>query len=240
MRKILFVSAAILFISFLTMFQLIELTIANPVGMYGPKPAYAIVSIENPLYSSDLSFTIKTNYFWQTGSNYSDSQCLIILDLSTYEFKELSLVGQNTITNDFAYDPYTEYTLKGTTPIANFTSLASGTHDVEVKYGYYRQLAFPSRHMEFVALGSATSQIILTQNIAQIPTSPPSLTAAPSPSLSPTHSAASSPTTTSNMLDSQVSPDYSLSPTVLAAIASLVVIVAVASVSLVYFKKRKR
>jgi hypothetical protein len=194
MQKILLVYTALLFISFLTMFQLIELTLANPVGMYGPKPNYALVSIENPIYSSELSFTIKTNFFWQTGSNYSDSHCLIILDSNIFELKELSLAGQNTIKHDFAYDPYTEYTLKGTTPIANFTNLASGTHNAEVKYGYYHQLAFSNRHIEFVALGSATSQIILTQDIAQIPISSPSLTSVPNPSFSPTLSPTSSPT----------------------------------------------
>jgi hypothetical protein len=237
MRKIMFVSAAILFMSFLTMFQLIELTIANPVGMYGPKPSYALVSIENPLYSSELSFTIKTNSFWQTGSNYSDSHCLVILDSSTYEFKELSHAEQNTITDDYAYDPYTEYTLKGTTPIANFTNLASGTYNVEVKYGYYRQLAFPNRNMEFVALGSATSQIILTQDITQRSTSSPST---PSISLSPTQSPKSSSTITPTMTNTQISSNYAPNPIILISTAIVVVIVAVASVALIYFKRHRQ
>jgi hypothetical protein len=230
MGKILLVSIALLFISFFTMFQFIELTASNPVGMSGRKPAYAIISIENPLYPSELSFIVKTNSFWQTGSNYSDSHCLIMLDSNTYEFKELSLAGQNTITDDYAYDPYTEYTLKGTTPTANFTSLESGTHNVEVKYGYYQQLAFPNRHMEFVALGSATSEIILNQDIPQTPTPSP-------PNFGPTSPPTPSPTQLPIINTGAEPPQTEPFPTAQAVFVAVIVIVA-GMILLGYFSKR--
>ena len=132
---------------------------ANP-ALSGGKPLYAKVSIENPqngleYNSSKLSFTIKTNRFLQSGFDYSDSHCLIILDSTPYEFKEIFLVGQTTISNDAAYKPYTELTLIGNTSLSNFANLAKGSHIVEVKYATFSSWD-----------STAISQFILTEDIA--------------------------------------------------------------------------
>jgi hypothetical protein len=104
------------------------------------------------------------------------------LDSKSYEFKELSLVLQTTISNDSNYDPYIEKTLTGNTLLSNFANLAKGSHTIEVKYGFY--YAFPDKNyaIEFIILSSATSQFTLTQDIALTPTPSPKPTPTPSPS----------------------------------------------------------
>ncbi len=229
------VSTTILFISFLIMFQLIELTIANPVGMYGQKPKYAIVTIDSPAYSTQLSFTIKTNYYWATGSNLTDSHCFVVLDSKSFEVNNLDLVSNTTISDDYAYDPYIQYILKGTTELSNLPNLPSGTHIVEVNYGYYNSGFVNRRYIdEYISLGSATSQIILTQNITQKPTVP-SPTLVPN-SLDPTPTPSQSMPTinTGATLPVVLNP-----PLVYITLAIVIAIVAVASISLVYFKRRK-
>jgi hypothetical protein len=205
---------------------------ANPVGMYGQKPKYAIVSIDSPIYSSQVSFTVKTNYYWATDNNLTDTHCFIIIDANTYEVHDLAIVNNITISNDFAYDPYIQYTLKGTTELSNLR-LANGTHNLEVDYGYYHA-AFVNRmyNTEFVSLGSATSQIILTQNITQKPTFP-------SPALVP-NSLVPTPIPTQSMPTINTGPTLPIElnpPVIYIVLAIVIVILAVASVSLVYFKK---
>lgn len=234
MRKIMFVSTTILFISFLIVFQLIDLTVANPVGMYGQKPKYAIVSIDSPVYTSQLSFTVKTNYYWATDNNLTYTHCFIIIDANTYEVHDLALVNNITLSDDFAYYPYIEYTLKGTTELSNLR-LASGTHNLEVDYGYYHA-AFVNRmyNKEFVSLGSATSQIILTQDTTQEPTFP-------SPALVP-NSVVPTPTSSQSMPTINTGPTLpvELNPSmVYITLAIVIVIVLLLAVSLVYFRRRK-
>jgi hypothetical protein len=177
--------AAIFAVSMLIGIQAVEVVDANP--MIGVKPLYAKVSIETPLNgleynSSELSFTIKTNLYRPLILNYSDPHCFINLDSKSYEFKELSLVWQTTITNDTGYDPYIEKTVTGNTLLSNFANLAKGSHIIEVKYGFY--YAFPDKNytIDFIVLSSATSQFTLTQDIALTPTPSPKPT--PTPSLS--------------------------------------------------------
>jgi hypothetical protein len=147
---------------------------ANP-ALSGGKPLYAKVSIEHPqngleYNSSKLSFTIKTNRFLQSGFDYSDSHCLIILDSTPYEFKEIFLVGQTTISNDAAYKPYTELTLIGNTSLSNFANLAKGNHIVEVKYATFSSWD-----------STAISQFILTEDISLTPTPSPTPSPKPTP-----------------------------------------------------------
>ncbi len=229
------VSTAILFISYLIMFQLIELTMANPVGMYGQKPKYAIVTIDSPVYSTQLSFTIKTNYYWATGSNLTDSHCFVVLDSKFFEVNDLAIVSNTTISDDYAYDPYVQYILRGTAELLNLPSLSSGTHMVEVNYGYYNSAWFNRMYtVDYISLGSATSQIILTQNITQEPTFP-SPTLVPN-ALDPTPTSSQSMPTinTGPTLPVQLNP-----PIVYITIAIVIVMVAIASISLVYLKKPK-
>jgi hypothetical protein len=235
MRKIMVVSTAILFISYLIMFQLIELTIANPVGMYGQKPKYAIITIDSPVYSIQLSFTIKTNYYWATGNNLTDSHCFVVLDSKSFEANDLAIVSNTTISDDYAYDPYVQYILRGTGELLNLPNLSSGTHTVEVNYGYYNSGFVNRRYIdEYISLGSATSQIILTQNITQEPTFP-------SPTLVP-NSLDPTPTPSQSMptINTDATMQVELNPSVVyITIAIVIVIVAVASISLVYFRRHK-
>ena len=222
----------VLAVSILIGIQAVEVVDANPVGMYGQKPKYAIVTIDSPIYTSQLSFTVKTNYYWATDNNLTDTHCFIVIDANTYEVHDLAMVNNITISDDFAYDPYIQYTLKGTTKLSNLR-LASGTHNLEVDYGYYHA-AFVNRmyNTEFVSLGSATSQIILTQNITQEPTFP-------SPALVPNSIA---PTPTQSMPTINTGPTLTVElnpPVIYIVLAIVIVIVAVALISLVYFKKYK-
>jgi hypothetical protein len=229
------VFAVVFAVSILIGIQAVEVVDANPVGMYGQKPKYAIVSIDSPIYSSQVSFTVKTNYYWATDNNLTDTHCFIIIDTNNYEVHDLAIVNNITISDDFAYDPYIQYTLKGTTELTNLR-LASGTHNLEVDYGYYHA-AFVNRmyNTDFVSLGSATSQIILTQDITQEPTFP-------SPALVP-NSLVPTPIPTQSMPTINTGPTLpvELNPPIIYIVLTIViVIVGVASVSLVYFKRRKR
>jgi hypothetical protein len=166
MKKRYALFAVIFVISLLIGIQAVEVVDSNPVGMYGQKPKYATVTIDSPAYSTQLSFTIKTNYYWATGNNLTDSHCFVVLDSKSFEVNNLAIVSNTTISDNYAYDPYVQYILKGIAELPNFSSLSSGTRMVEVNYGYYNS-AFVNRWptVEYISLGSATSQIILTQNI---------------------------------------------------------------------------
>ncbi len=212
----------------------VEVVDANPVGMFGQKPKYAIVTIDSPAYSTQLSFTIKTNYYWATGSNLTDSHCFIVLDSKSFEVNALSIVSNTTISDDYAYDPYVQYILRGTAELLNLPSLSSGTYIVEVNYGYYNSAWFNRRYTEeYISLGTATSQIILTRDITQEPTSPSP--AVPN-SLDPT------PTPSQSMPTIKAGPTLPVElnpPIVYIILAVVIVIVAFASISLVYFRRRK-
>lgn len=210
----------------------VEIVNANPVAMYGQKPKYATIAIDSPIYSSQLSFSIQTNDYWATGLNLSDTHCFVILNNCTYEVNNLFLVSNVTIKDDYAYEPYIQYTLKSTTELSNITSLPSGTYDLKVDYGYYNS-EYVNRiyKTQFISLGTATSNIGITQDMT--PNQP---TASASPALV---SDSQEPTST----QSQSLPTVNEGPigtaglnTILAVVIALV---AVASVSLVYFKRRR-
>ena len=136
--------------------------------MIGVKPSYAKVSIEYPQNSFyneteiPLSFTILTNRFTQSRSNYSDNHCFIVLDSRTFELGGLSRVGQKTVTNDSNYSPYTELTVTGNTSIAN---LSSGIHSVQVKYGFYYAWPNDSYRIDFIVLSSATTEFTVDNGV---------------------------------------------------------------------------
>jgi hypothetical protein len=201
-----------------------EVAVANPVGMYGPKPKYAEISIGRSSDDSQISFTVKTNYYWATGSNHTDSHCFALLGATTYEVDNLALVNNVTVSDDYAYIPYSLYTLKGTVDVSNFVNLTSGTHNLEINYGYYHT-AFANRRytVDYVSLDSATAQITVTTDIAT-PTPPPSGT--------PTTAA------TPAIIESQTTPNFPLDRGVLVAIIVTVVLV-ISSLLLVLSKKRK-
>jgi hypothetical protein len=150
----------------------VEVAKANP--MIGTKPTYAKISIESPQNNSELnaenynvtgiqlSFTVKTNHFVQSGYNYSDSHCFIVLDSKSNEFKDLHLVGQTTISNDSDYNPYTELTLTGNTSLSN---LEKGAHKVEVKYGFYYAWPNNSYIIDYIVLFSASVGFTLNGEI---------------------------------------------------------------------------
>jgi hypothetical protein len=216
-----------------------------PIGL---KPIYAKVSIESPQNGSEdnvqLSFTIKTNRFLQSYSNYSDSHCFIILDSKSTEFKELHIVGQTTISNDDGYNPYTELTLIGNTSLSNFSNLEIGTHAVEVKYGFYYAWPNNSYQIDYIVLSSAFAQFTLNSEISSesasaspTPTPSPALSPIPSPS-SLTQQPTVEPTQPASPISSKdvvyASPDLAL------VLGSIVVILAVATVTLVYLKKHNK
>jgi hypothetical protein len=228
------VFAVVFAVSMLIGIQAVEVVDANPVGMFGQKPKYAIVTIDSPAYSTQLSFTIKTNYYWATGNNLTDSHCFVVLDSKSFEANDLAIVSNTTISDDYAYDPYVQFILKGIAELLNSSSLSSGTHMVEVNYGYYNSGWLNRRYtVEYISLGSATSQIILTKNITQKPTSPSP--AVPN-SLVPT------PTPSQSMptINTGATLPVELNPSIInIIIVILIVIMAVASISLVYFRRIK-
>jgi hypothetical protein len=216
-----------------------------PIGL---KPIYAKVSIESPQNGSEdnvqLSFTIKTNRFLQSYSNYSDSHCFIILDSKSTEFKELNIVGQTTISNDDGYNPYTEFTLIGNTSLSNLSNLEIGTHAVEVEYGFYYAWPNESYQTDYIVLSSAYAQFTVNSEISSesastSPTPTPSPALSPSPSPSPlTQQPTIEPTQSANPTSSSKDAFFALDPTLV--IGSIVVILAVATVTLVYLKKRNK
>jgi hypothetical protein len=220
---------------------------ANP--MIGTKPIYAKVSIESPRnYTEDnsqLSFTIKTNRFVQSISNYSASHCFIILDSRSTEFKELHIFDQTTISNDDGYNPYTELTLLGNTSLSNLSNLEIGNHVVEVEYGFYYAWPNSSYQIDYIVLSSAFAQFTLNSEISSeyaspIPTQTPSQELSPSPSPSPS-SYPEQPFLVPTQSDSPASSKdvvYAVDPALV--IGSIIVILAVATVALVYFKKRNK
>ena len=210
MKKVLLVAIVIstFLFSVLAGTMLVNFAAANP--MIGTKPIYAKVSIDFPQNDSEgnaekyygssvqLSFTIKTNRFVQSYSNYSDSHCFIVLDPKSDEFKELHIVGQTTVSNDDGYDPYMELTLTGNTSLSN---LERGAHAVEVQYGFYYAWPNASYKIDFIVLSSAFVQFTVngeinsesaSPNLSPPPSPSPSLSLTPTPSPSPAPS--SSPT----------------------------------------------
>jgi hypothetical protein len=230
------VFTVVLAVSMLIGIQAVEVVNANPVGMYGQKPKYATVTIDSPIYSSQLSFSVKTNYYWGTGSNLTDTHCFVILNNNPYEINNLSMVGNVIIKDDYDYDPYVQYILKSTTELTNLTSLASGTYELKIDYGYYQSENVKGVYnTEFISLGSATSKIGITQDMTSQQPTPSSSPALVSDSPAPASNQSQSLPTVN---EGPIAP-AGLNPILVFSILAVVIAMVAASISLVYFKRRK-
>jgi hypothetical protein len=241
--------STILVVSLLIGIQAVEIVEANPLPPNWM--ASMTITIQSPLKGVINDLPLLVNFSAQSSPVFhlSDTQT----DGYTGDFfyvldgQSMSYGGTKIADTQMIVTSQNKYQFNGQTYIPN---LIEGPHNITVYWGassnnriYYDESW--STTIQFYVINenpSPTPKTTLTPNSPVLspspsPTSKPNLTQSPVPTSSqmPTPS----PTLTSITTPTQVSSNYLLDQILLTAIVSVIVIVAVTSVSLIYFRSRK-
>ena len=241
MRKIVFASAVILLLSLLTMLQVVEVAEANPVP-YPPTPNTELPTLEiqtpesySPLYANntlELNFTVTQPNSWISyymGFMPIVGRCYVYVYLDGY--LKTGFPSTHDIVDDYN---------------VTFRNLTSVQHTVIIdvyaltfsQIGDYQSNV--TQTVSFIVNSSSQTiefnedPVVTIRGQYPSPTSTTSPNSTLTPSIMPTLSTSSTPTITPTIPNSSW-----LHQTALTAIVIAVVIMAIALVSLVYFKRHK-
>jgi hypothetical protein len=251
MRKRLFLYASIIVLSLSIMLQVVEITKANPVPwQFTPnleKPSLTVMGPQNltayPAYNIPITYSVvkpsswdATYWFWRYIGEIASVDVRMDGEPVAYYTKSQDVTYQGA-SNRTVYHSESEKNLLNNTITLNQTTI--GLHNLSItvlSYTYYKGPLYSNTDInssttsngqpihQHPMIVSATMSFSMNSNglIIIAPTSTPTL----SPTVEPPTSASENP-----------SMAFSSSNLV---IISLVIIVTVASISLVYFKRRRR
>jgi hypothetical protein len=229
MRKIVFVSTAILLLSLLTVLQVVEVVDANPLPPSWMHPKMTI-TIQSPLNGTNNVLPVLVKFTAQSSAQFSlsDNQTedwnraffYVIDDGQNMSYSGIKIIGtQMTETSS----PEIEHQFSGQ---AYLTNLTDGIHSITVYWGVLVNVGTPAEFIVYDVSWSATSQFYVGTEATP---SPALSSLTPQPTIHPTQS--DSPFA---LMDAFYASNIPL------AVGCLAVIVAVALVSLVHFQKLTR
>jgi hypothetical protein len=214
----------------------VEVAKANPINT---RPGYNIITIQSPqdnrynINPISLNFTVRSNLFLYFSQFFYTIDGDIPQNVSQRKIIDQKMINDTVNPSPYLdygpyYFPYTEYILEGNTALPY---LAEGWHNLtvsEYSSGVLQYIAQGWKNLTVYEHGSATVSFYVTANSALLNYTPkPTPTMSFAPSISPT------PITSQS-----TSSDYWLNPTFITGISGVIAIVAVASVSLLYFRRK--